>query len=179
MSTQAIGAAVAGTALLGGGGTLAAYAAGAFNTKWEDTTFEEYAQSLGKLKYLGEGNTNLKTPPTKTNVETRIGDSANGAKYKESLKRNWDQMKKEDVAEEEKNKRPRDSKDVLFPAIAQSLDKKSEIAQWTETWCGAIGKKRVKAKVKVGDETKWNKEFFDGSDSWKAFTAVCLEATTS
>ncbi|GCE63701.1 hypothetical protein [Candidatus Mycoplasma haematohominis] len=177
MPTQAVAGAAAGAALLGGGGTLAAYAAGAFNTKWEDTTFEEYAQSLGKLKYLGESSTTLNTPPTKTNIEAKIGNATSGGGYRDVLKGNWDHMKKEDVAEEEKNKRPQDSKDVLFPASAQSLDKKSEIAQWTEAWCGAIGKKRVKAKIKVGDDTKWNKEFFNRDDSWKAFKEVCLTAT--
>uniref|UniRef100_UPI001C0A737F hypothetical protein n=1 Tax=Candidatus Mycoplasma haematohominis TaxID=1494318 RepID=UPI001C0A737F len=89
MSTQAIGAAAAGTALLGGGGTLAAYAAGAFNPKdkdWQDATFKDYAAHLN-LKYIGEtGATAPGTLPTKEKIKTKLDGDFEGTGYKKFLK---------------------------------------------------------------------------------------------
>ncbi|GCE63725.1 hypothetical protein MHSWG343_07250 [Candidatus Mycoplasma haematohominis] len=174
MSTQAIGAAAAGAAVIGGGGTLAAYAAGAFDAKWEGATFEEYAKSLGNLKYIGEtGDSILVTPPDKTKITTRMQDSGKGTEYKNSIKSNWNYMKKDDVnSEQDKAKRPEDQD--LFPSGTWS--KENEIADWISVWCGAIRNKKVKVKRTKDNKVEWRTEFFETNNSWKAFEAVCLEA---
>ncbi|GCE63735.1 hypothetical protein MHSWG343_07350 [Candidatus Mycoplasma haematohominis] len=181
MSTQAVAGAAAGAALLGGGGTLAAYAAGAFNSKdkdWQDTTFKDYAAHLN-FKYIGEtGTTAPGTLPTKEKIKTKIDGDSTGIGYKKSLKDNWENMKVGDVDESSKSKRPTGDVSTLFPAD-NNLSEKEKISEWTEEWCKAIANKKVKAKLTKNNQTEWNTNLFEGDVSWKAFKEVCLEATVN
>ncbi|GCE63717.1 hypothetical protein [Candidatus Mycoplasma haematohominis] len=178
MSTQAIGAAAAGTAVIGGGGTLVAYAAGAFDLKekdWQQATFEEYAQSLG-LKYVGvTGNTSLGELPDKEKIKKKIEDNSKGAQYRAILKKHWGNMENKDVIEVNKPTRPEEEEGVLFPSDSTTRTKDSEVADWTKSWCKAAKDISNKIKRAKGEGWEWNTDLLNKNNKWKAFEEVCFE----
>ncbi len=82
MSTQAIGAAVAGTVVIGGGGATIAYAAGAFDAKYSD--FDDYINNGGKYRYIGSSGTDRSL--TEDKIKAHLKDASKGENYREALK---------------------------------------------------------------------------------------------
>ncbi|GCE63706.1 hypothetical protein [Candidatus Mycoplasma haematohominis] len=174
MSTQAIGSAIAGTAVVGGGGTLAAYAAGAFDPSkptLKEATFEDYAKHKS-LKYLGETNKVPGIAPDSAKIKSRLDDSTNGQVYRASFNKHWDNMKDADVTVTPKKTRPSDLKTSLFPTSG-SGSKDQEVSNWTADWCKSIGVKKVLIKKVENGKESW-KDDLDEDSSWKAFKDICL-----
>ncbi|WP_216083446.1 hypothetical protein [Candidatus Mycoplasma haematohominis] len=157
MSTQAIGAAAAGTAVVGGGGALAAYAAGAFNGETKYESFDDYFQkTLSKThKYVSETDYQP--------IETKIGESAGSNTYKTSLTTHWSKMGSNDV--------PADGEPTQKPeTIDTSWSNKTDVAKWTFKWCNSR-----KTKKPSGDEKMWIREEIERNLEWQTFKSVCLE----
>ncbi|GCE64049.1 hypothetical protein [Candidatus Mycoplasma haematohominis] len=178
MSTQVIAGAAAGAAVIGGGGTLAAYAAGAFGTGWESETFEEYAKSLN-LKYVGEtGTTSPGALPDKAKVKSKIENSTNGAEYRKVLDDHWDAMESNDVKEKDRPTRTGKQGNSVFPSGTNDRTKDEEIAGWVVSWCSAAKDMRANIKKVKGANKEWNTDLLNKNAKWQAFKAVCFEKTT-
>ncbi|WP_216083399.1 hypothetical protein [Candidatus Mycoplasma haematohominis] len=153
MSTQAIGVAVAGTAVIGGGGTLAAYAAGAFDSKYE--SFEDYVDKAlkDKSQYLGD-------LLNKDKVKAKLSES-NNATYKKELEKvvvkggDSSAIKKTDI-----------------DTASNDDDKSTKIAAEAKSWCDD------KKTKKPSNKGTWTKATIEKDLDWAPFSAVCLEPVT-
>ncbi|GCE63718.1 hypothetical protein [Candidatus Mycoplasma haematohominis] len=161
MSTQAIGAAAAGTAILGGGGATIAYAAGAFDPKVKDQqqtrhNYRTLAESMVGKQYIGD---------KKTEIQTLWDNTTNN--YKTTLKSAyWDNMVIEDVTDAQK---PTKTDKGKFDDAA----KKDEILTYVSVWCQAVAVKELNAIPEnvTGGENKDHKR-------WEAFKFACFKAKT-
>ncbi|GCE63713.1 hypothetical protein [Candidatus Mycoplasma haematohominis] len=172
MTPQAIGAGVAGTAVVGGGGALAAYAAGAFNAKWQEASFEDYAK-YKNLKYLGETANEMTIPPVASKIKETLENTTNGKGYRAKFNSHWNNMREQDAKKEGNISRPIEDKEELFP-VDKSGSKDQEVANWTAVWCKSVGKKKVPAKQTQEGKELWNPDL-DKNPVWKAFKDICLE----
>ncbi|WP_216083334.1 hypothetical protein [Candidatus Mycoplasma haematohominis] len=154
MSTQAIAGAAAGAALLGGGGTLAAYAAGAFEKEPVNTyKTQVLADDTVKTKeYIGDS-----TEKIKKHLE---GDK--NPKYSDTLKGVWD-----DMADDAKKtmQKPSEEKDNLF-SESNLTSKKGEISNFVNKWCEATSRETLQEKP--------SNETSPEGKKWKAFKDACF-----
>ncbi|GCE63700.1 hypothetical protein [Candidatus Mycoplasma haematohominis] len=162
MSIQTVGAGVAGTAAIGGGGALTAYAAGAFSSKVEE---QEPERSRSTYRTLSELDESMKD-------KEYIGDKENEIKellkddtsYKTPLKeKHWDNMSKKDI--------PRHLV-TTQTATGQFgfANKQNEIAKYVFSWCKAVAEKELNS-VPVNETGQENK----GYKRWEAFKFACFK----
>ncbi|GCE63704.1 hypothetical protein [Candidatus Mycoplasma haematohominis] len=143
MSTQAVAGAAAGVAVLGGGGTLSAYAAGAFDPKvkekkQETNTYKSLVESDTSKEYIGDNEDEIKT----------LWDNA-GSNYKTNLKvTHWDNMQKEDILISDK---PEKTDKSQFDVS----NKKDVIAKYVSAWCQAVSKKELQAVPASGSSKRF------------------------
>ncbi|GCE63578.1 hypothetical protein [Candidatus Mycoplasma haematohominis] len=138
MSTQAIVGAAAGAVLLGGGGTLAAYAAGAFSN---DTYFIKAKREFTEKSYIAEKEEEMKGWLTQQNKETT---------YKTDLKNNIKKMtgiSKTAPTEDKVNK--------LQGETAPTTAEAKEIYDYAKNWCES-----KKETVYKGEESEAEFEIF-------------------
>ncbi|GCE63634.1 hypothetical protein MHSWG343_06310 [Candidatus Mycoplasma haematohominis] len=158
MSTQAIAGAAASAAILGGGGTLAAYAAGAFNQKNEPEKYEDFQAYLNaKLNeshtYIG-GENGLKDK-IKTNLEAT---NAKKDSYKEELRKIVIRTNETDVQTTDLDNATTNDGSL------------SKVFEKAKTWCEA-----TKIKKYAEKDEKWTKATIESDPDWKPFETVCLE----
>ncbi|GCE64048.1 hypothetical protein [Candidatus Mycoplasma haematohominis] len=159
MSTQAIGAAAAGTLVIGGGGTLAAYAAGAFNGESTYDSFQAYFDAKLSETYTYTGNHSDLKNKMKVNLTGSDKET-----YKSELKKI---ISKEVVGES-----------VLDTDVdgAESDDTKlGKVYGKAKTWCEAT--KAV--KLTPTQNKKWNEANVQSHEDWAPFMTVCLEKKPS
>ncbi|GCE63633.1 hypothetical protein MHSWG343_06300 [Candidatus Mycoplasma haematohominis] len=153
MSTQAIGAAVAGTAVVGGGGALAAYAAGEFTpTKTKEETVKNTYLTLAKeesdiknqKEYMGDNQTDIKS----------ILEGSEKVTYQASLEEVWDNMNKEGI--EPTINKPNKGE-------IKTAGKENDISNYVNKWCEHIASKELGAKPQDTDQT------------WQAFKKACFK----
>ncbi|WP_216083316.1 hypothetical protein [Candidatus Mycoplasma haematohominis] len=153
MSTQAIGAAVAGTSVVGGGGALAAYAAGAFTpttTKEETvkntylTLAKEEADIKNQKEYMGNSQTDIKS----------VLEGSEKDAYKANLKAVWNDMNENEI--KPVIEKPKDS-DI------EASGKENDISNYVNKWCEHIASKELGAKPQDTDQT------------WQAFKKACFK----
>ncbi|GCE63742.1 hypothetical protein MHSWG343_07420 [Candidatus Mycoplasma haematohominis] len=160
MTTQAIGAAAVGAAVIGGGGTLAAYAAGAFSeVKYLD--FNDYFVKVFGKEYQ------LISLDNHSAIEGKIKNATSGNLYKKLLGNHWDNMQEGGFTVTGLSTKP--TKGDL-----EGTDKETEVAKWTKEWC-----KARKGKKSTAEDKKWTKSIIDADKEWQAFFAVCLEKKSS
>ncbi|WP_216083445.1 hypothetical protein [Candidatus Mycoplasma haematohominis] len=157
MSTQVLGAAAAGTAVIGGGGATIAYAAGAFDpkvkeSKQEVSTYKTLAEKEFETskEYVGGDESAIKT------LLEKAGDTS----YKTTLKNtHWEKMEEKDILEDDK---PTKTKDNEF----DNNGKNDEISKYVSAWCQAVSEKELSSIPKNG-ETNNNR--------WEAFKFACFK----
>ncbi|GCE63711.1 hypothetical protein [Candidatus Mycoplasma haematohominis] len=150
MTPQAVGSGIAGAALLGGGGTLAAYAAGAF----DKPTFGSWSKKDDSTKdktYIGNNEAKIKA---------LLGSTST---YKNSLKGVWDNM--EDIPNTTPAK-PTGAANTLF---VESMDdnKKNSVSAYVRKWCEHTYRQELKEVPKQESDLNKNK--------WDAFKDACFE----
>ncbi|GCE63726.1 hypothetical protein MHSWG343_07260 [Candidatus Mycoplasma haematohominis] len=153
MSTQAIGAVAVGTAVVGGGGTLAAYAAGAFNGEAKYESFEDYVNKAlkNKKQYSADSLTNEK-------IKQKLSTNT----YKEELKKVVVKTEDSDpITAEDVGKNPPDD------------NKLTKMVEKAKAWCTS---KKPKKSIDGG---KWTKVTIEKDADWAPFEAVCLEPVPS
>ncbi|GCE63893.1 hypothetical protein [Candidatus Mycoplasma haematohominis] len=153
MSTQAIGAAAAGTAVIGGGGTLAAYAAGAFEREATYDSFQAYFNAkLSKThKYIGN-DSDLKGK-IKANLE-----GSNKDNYKKELEKIIQQEGGTDVQE------------ASVDGAESNDSNLTKISKKTKLWC-----EKTKDVKLTSNDKKWNEGNVKSHENWTPFQTVCLE----
>ncbi|WP_216083623.1 hypothetical protein [Candidatus Mycoplasma haematohominis] len=146
MSTQAIAGAAAGAALLGGGGTLAAYATGAFN---KDDYFNKAKRELTDKEYIADQEDNMK----KWLIQKDKGND-----YKKNLKDNISNM-----TGVVGSTAPESTKvDKLQGDTPPTEQEAKEIYDYTKAWCES------KKNAVYNDADGQNKQEFE------RFKKVCF-----
>ncbi|GCE64076.1 hypothetical protein MHSWG343_10840 [Candidatus Mycoplasma haematohominis] len=157
MSTQAIGAAAAGTAVIGGGGATIAYAAGAFNGE-KKTTPKIYENFLEYAKERGLGNVILSL----AEIKTKLAEKTNSPTYKETIKDNLNNMTSTVTGVQK-------SVDGDF---AEDPNKDEEISQFTHKWCEVVSKKK---KTGNGNDKSWLGAEIEQDSEFDPFQKICLK----
>ncbi|GCE63714.1 hypothetical protein [Candidatus Mycoplasma haematohominis] len=176
MSTQAIGAAAAGTAILGGGGATIAYAAGAFDGNKSSTPktyvdFDDYVKNGGKYKYIGQGDNVVDADPTQEKIKGLLSGSEKET-YKENLKGQWEGM---NLGSEDNTSRP--SKKELEDSIQAGKDtEKDKVSLFVNKWC--IQNKKQKP-TSTGAEKRFTEQEMENYSEWFKFEKACLETVSS
>ncbi|GCE63722.1 hypothetical protein [Candidatus Mycoplasma haematohominis] len=174
MSTQAIGAAAAGTAILGGGGTLAAYAAGAFEGEVKYADFDDYVKRGGRYKYIGQGDDVTDNDPTEGKIREFLkgSDTSNKATYKGNLK---SQLTKMNLNPED-SQTPRPSEQEIDDSGNTEKDTETgKVAKFVSKWC--IQNKNKKPTSDNG-KTKFAEKEIKAHENWSKFEVACLKAVT-
>ncbi|GCE63724.1 hypothetical protein [Candidatus Mycoplasma haematohominis] len=169
MSIQTIGAAVAGTAVVGGGGALAAYAAGAFESYGD--LYEWMVKKNKWNDYKGKDIIAIKKK-----IKESEGVSQENS-YKKSLSENWDLIKADgntdDTLKSEIDKAGKQDQDSNY-------EKLNQIVNVVNVWC----EKKLRSEIKLPrnenrdfDETKLATPNDDSvAKTWKAFNEICIFA---
>ncbi|GCE63702.1 hypothetical protein [Candidatus Mycoplasma haematohominis] len=161
MSTQALGAAAAGTAILGGGGATIAYAAGAFDPKageqkQEKSTYKTLAETdpfIFNKEYVGGDENAIKA----------LLEKKDDTSYKTTLKStHWEKMEEKDILLGDK---PTKTKASEF----DNDSKNDEISKYVSVWCQAVSAKELKAIPESREEDH---------GKWEAFKFVCFKEKT-
>ncbi|GCE63723.1 hypothetical protein [Candidatus Mycoplasma haematohominis] len=140
---------------IGGGGTLAAYAAGAF----DKPTYYSQAVKDNETKdkeYIGGDIEKIKTA---------LGETTE-PKYSDTLKGVWDQITS--TEESATLSKPTETKDTLF-STSISADNKEKIVSYTLAWCGKTSKKEL-ATVPEGN---------NNNSTWNSFKKACFHKSTA
>ncbi|GCE63730.1 hypothetical protein [Candidatus Mycoplasma haematohominis] len=152
MTSQAVGAGVVGTAVVGGGGTLAAYAAGAFGKDTYLTQAKSDSEIKEKKDYIGNN---------KSTIEERLGDTST-PKYWDIVKGKWDNM----LDDTNTLGKPSGGSSALFGDNDKATNK-LKIATFVNKWCESISKK----ELKIIPNSEGNEK-----NTWEAFKEVCFVA---
>ncbi|GCE63895.1 hypothetical protein [Candidatus Mycoplasma haematohominis] len=146
MSTQAVGAAAAGTVVIGGGGTLAAYAAGAFDKDNYLTQAKKDSDIKNKKEYIGKN---------KDEISKLLSSGTTDTTYQTALDGAWDNMDSSGLPS------------ITKPEKTSVKDntKASEVANYTNAWCEHISKKTLEKPPIDADADK---------NTWDAFKAACF-----
>ncbi|GCE63707.1 hypothetical protein [Candidatus Mycoplasma haematohominis] len=154
MTPQAIGAGVAGTAVVGGGGTLAAYAAGAFGKETYLTQAQKDSEIKGKKDYIGDNKTEIQALWDDTNYKTNLKSA------------HWDNMDAQDISTSSKPEK-------TVKNQVDDTSKKSEVATYVSAWCQAVSVKELDSipRNATEDENKDHKR-------WEAFKFACFKTKT-
>ncbi|GCE63716.1 hypothetical protein [Candidatus Mycoplasma haematohominis] len=154
MSTQAIGAAAAGTAILGGGGVTIAYAAGAFDPKVKESkqvqsTYKTLAEEELKesKEYVG-GN--------KEKIQTLLTTESKKTAYQAALKNVWEKMRNT-VTDTSVGTQP-------IEADISDGNKASSVADYVNKWCQHVSNLSLSAVPTTTPDL----------DKWNAFKEVCF-----
>ncbi|WP_216083385.1 hypothetical protein [Candidatus Mycoplasma haematohominis] len=155
MSTQAIGAAAAGTAIVGGGGATIAYAAGAFDPKVKESKQEvsTYKTSAEKeletdKEYVGESKDKIKALLPKDTQKTS---------YQTSLEGVWDKMKSSVKEQTSIGTQPQSS-DISDSSKADS------VADYVNKWCLHVSNLSLSVVPTAAPD----------KDRWDAFKGACF-----
>ncbi|GCE63719.1 hypothetical protein [Candidatus Mycoplasma haematohominis] len=156
MSTQAVGAAAAGTAVIGGGGTLAAYAAGAFDPK-----VKESKQVQNTYKTLAEEELNASKEyigGSKEKITPLLSGNTVDETYRDTLSGVWSKM---DDTELKTKQNPVSRPDESY---VKDTSKSDDVSDYANKWCEHISEKQL-TKIPT-----------DGSDknTWDAFKSACF-----
>ncbi|GCE63734.1 hypothetical protein [Candidatus Mycoplasma haematohominis] len=160
MSTQAIGAAAAGTAVLGGGGVTIAYAAGAFSAsktqeEERDTYLTQAKKELQATKdYIGND---------KTRIQGLLSSTSDTPAYKTTLSGVWGNMSETELKTKDSSlEKPADSE-------IQDSTKASSVADYVNKWCTHISNKQLDIVPTTSDANR---------NTWDAFKAACFADKT-
>ncbi|GCE64046.1 hypothetical protein MHSWG343_10540 [Candidatus Mycoplasma haematohominis] len=163
MSTQVIGAAVAGTAVVGGGGALAAYAAGAFDGEKNTKTSVRYSNFLEYAKAKKLGNEIF----SESDIGTKLSNKTETPIYKDTIKNSIEKMNSsvEGATKPEKGD---------FESAV--TDKDDAIKKFTHKWCDAVSK-----KTKTGGSSNegWTEDEITSDPEFTPFKEICLKPKTS
>ncbi|WP_216083412.1 hypothetical protein [Candidatus Mycoplasma haematohominis] len=170
MSTQAIGAAAAGTAVLGGGGVTIAYAAGAFNGESKYVDFNDYVINGGEFQYFGSTENETDDNSISSKVKALLKDATKKTKYKEKLKNN---IKGISVSGENSNTKPNDDEiDKSGEDSDSDSSKLNKTAKFVHDWCK---KNKITKPIAGNEKTKFTKQEIKEHKDWSKFEALCLE----
>ncbi|GCE63729.1 hypothetical protein [Candidatus Mycoplasma haematohominis] len=175
MSTQAIGAAAAGTVVIGGGGATIAYAAGAFNGEIKYKNFGDYVRRSGKYRYIGQGATVSENDPTAENIKKLL--------EKESRENKEDYRNKLKEQEPDMNLNPTDAstpkpskEDINSAGQTEKTNETDKVSKFVSKWC--IQNKTNKPTPSDGKE-EFTEEKIKQHANWSKFEAVCLELVST
>ncbi|GCE63715.1 hypothetical protein [Candidatus Mycoplasma haematohominis] len=159
MTPQAIGAGVVGTAVVGGGGALAAYAAGAFGVKYEN--FLDYAKKNDYSYLIGDAEEKLKQKITNSPDVSKEG-------YKKILKDNLSLIDGSEDALVES-----DITDAGDSTKDSNKSKLNKVVGKVKAWCEV---KKLESPRK-DNEINWSE--VEGNTDWQNFRSLCLESLTN
>ncbi|GCE63739.1 hypothetical protein [Candidatus Mycoplasma haematohominis] len=166
MSTQTIAAAVAGTAVIGGGGATIAYAAGAFDAKYSD--FDDYVKNGGKYRYIGSSGTDRSL--TEDKIKAHLKDTNKGDSYRTALTGKIDNMNLTGTSNPSKpNASEIGQAGKEASGTTTNLDK---VAKFVNQWC-EVTKVKKPANAQAGD--KFRVSDLEAVSEWNAFVSVCVE----
>ncbi|WP_216083388.1 hypothetical protein [Candidatus Mycoplasma haematohominis] len=170
MSTQAIGAAAAGTAILGGGGATIAYAAGAFNGEIKYKNFDDYVSRSGKYEYIGKlgGETEDGSIKKKVEVFLKNSDSSKKTAYKDKLKKN---IKGINESDEANNPKPTDDEIDRTISGSDNTNELEKTSKFVHNWCKK--NKDLKPTQKEG-QIDFKETEITSHDNWDRFKELCL-----
>ncbi|GCE63514.1 hypothetical protein [Candidatus Mycoplasma haematohominis] len=163
MTPQALGAGAAGAAVIGGGGTLAAYAAGAFgNSPYGDYYLYATASTTNggqDRKYIGSDL---------SKIQELLKAADGSSSWRASIKNtHWDEMVKT------VNSPSGLTKDVIDNVKDTGNPRLNDFSSYINKWCERTARENVdKSKKENG---QWDSEKFNETDNvkWKAFKEVC------
>ncbi|GCE63708.1 hypothetical protein MHSWG343_07080 [Candidatus Mycoplasma haematohominis] len=158
MSTQAIGAAAAGTAILGGGGATIAYAAGAFDGE-KGSNIKTYANFLEYVQGDESGRVFL----VEAEIKDKLDESGKEPDYKNLIKGNLTNMASLASGVD----KPSDSD---FTSTEETS--KTKIVTFTNKWCEV---RKSKSLSEEQGNKKLTKNEIEANSEWALFKIICTK----
>ncbi|GCE63731.1 hypothetical protein [Candidatus Mycoplasma haematohominis] len=168
MSTQAIGVAAVGTAVIGAGGSAIAYAAGAFNGETKYRNFDDYVNRSGKYEYIGKLGEDTESGSIKEKVKSFLQDSSKKTAYKGKLKDSINEISESEVDSSVKPTQDEIDKTIDSTDSTGALEKTSK---FVHSWCKK--NKDLKPTPK-GGQVDFKEDEITSHASWNRFKVLCL-----